>query len=80
MRERWGTYSVRDHVNDAPFVSDVLLFDRLAVPIPDRKDPNAEQEWICRNWQPELLQDCLDILKLKTDKDDGLVLPAKCVW
>jgi len=38
MRERWGTFSVRDHVGDAPFVSEVLLYDRLVIPVPDPKD------------------------------------------
>jgi hypothetical protein len=74
MRERWGTFSVSDHVNNAPFVSDVLLFDRLLIPIPDPKDPNAEKEWICREWQPELLHDCLNILGVKTEKEEGLAL------
>ena len=43
MRERWGTYSVRDHLSDAPYVSDVLLFDRLVIPVPD--NPMAKEDW-----------------------------------
>jgi hypothetical protein len=42
MRERWGAFSVRDHINSAPFVSEVLLYDRLIVPIPDPNDKQAE--------------------------------------
>ena len=70
-RERWGAMSVRDHISIAPFVTEVLLYDRLIVPVPpeDDRDANWEQEW-----QPELLHECLDILKVKTDRTDGLAL------
>jgi hypothetical protein len=74
MRERWGTFSVRDHINDAPFVSDVLLYDRLVIPIPDPSDSLAEQHWIDEKWRPKLLHKCLDVLKIKTEEEDGLVL------
>lgn len=45
FRERWGTFSVRDHtseVTDAPFVSDVLLFDRLVIPTPPEDASNSD--------------------------------------
>lgn len=74
MRERWGAFAVRDHVGPAPFVTDVLLYDRLIIPIPDPKDPLAEAYWEGREWQPELLDDCLKILKVKTESQDGLAL------
>ncbi len=31
----WGTFSVVDHLRRRPFVADVLLYDRLVVPVPD---------------------------------------------
>lgn len=74
MRERWGTFSVRDHVSDAPFVSDVLLYDRLIIPVPDPSDPKSGELWSNEGWKPELLKDCLDILGVKTDSKDGLAL------
>lgn len=74
MRERWGTFSVRDHMTAAPFVSDVLLYDRLIIPVPDSGDHSAEEAAIWRRWQPEKLNDCLNILKVKTEKTDGLAL------
>jgi hypothetical protein len=33
-RERWGTFSVIDHKNAAALVPDVLLYDRLVLPVP----------------------------------------------
>ena len=42
-REFWGTFSVADHKRRRPFVTDVLLYDHLAIPVPDGRD-----EW--RRW------------------------------
>ncbi len=72
MRERWGTFSVRDHMSDAPFVSDTLLFDRLVVPVPDPADKSSDAFW--NKYEPERLHACLEILKVKTDDKDGLAL------
>jgi hypothetical protein len=49
--ETWGTFSVRDHCGKRPFFAEVLLYDRLVVPVP----PNdAEvQRWEKNGWQPE---------------------------
>jgi hypothetical protein len=72
MRERWGAMSVRDHVSSAPYVTEVLLYDRLIIPVPATAE-NEESNWE-REWQPELLGQCLDILKIKTERKDGLAL------
>lgn len=58
-RERWGTFSVADHKRDQAFVADVLLYDRLIIPVPY---PGAEQEWINAQWKPERLKNLVDIL------------------
>ena len=85
MIERWGTFSVRDHifslgdharddfpyVNNAPFVSEVLLYDRLVIPVPP-SDNSRDEFW--RKFDPQQQQECLDILKVKTDEKDGLAL------
>lgn len=34
MEERWGTLSVDDHNDTEKLIQDVLLFDRLVVPVP----------------------------------------------
>jgi hypothetical protein len=74
MRERWGAFAVRDHVSSAPFVTDVLLYDRLIIPVPDPNDLLAKPYWEGQKWQPELLEDCLKIRKVKTENQDGLAL------
>src|SRR5947208_12530198 len=71
MRERWGTFSVRDHLTEAPFVSDVLLYDRLISPVPPA-DKSEDAFWV--EFEPERQQHCLDILKVKNDENDGLAL------
>lgn len=71
MRERWGTFSVRDHLTSAPFVSDVLMYDRLVIPVPPA-DHSQDEFW--RQHQPDRLQQALDVLKIKTDKTDGFAL------
>ena len=72
MRERWGTFSVHDHISDAPFVSDVLLYDRLIVPIPDLTNEDPEYVKFWDPFKPKLQRECLDILNVKTDESDGL--------
>jgi hypothetical protein len=77
MRERWGTFSVRDHVCDAPFVTEVLRYDRLIIPIPDPTDPLTESEWARQGWEPKALHECLQVLRVKTDHEDDLALRVK---
>ena len=67
MRERWGTFSVQDHMTQAPFVSDVLLYDRLIIPVPP-EDGSQDHFW--KGYNPELQKDCLGIL----NKYDNLAL------
>src|SRR6478752_4999299 len=40
----WGTFSVADHLRRTPFVADVLLFDRLIVPVPISSMPGESLE------------------------------------
>ena len=41
---RWGTFSVSDHLRDFAFVSEVLLYDRLVIPV-----PSGDDEW--QRWE-----------------------------
>lgn len=56
----WGTFSVADHLRRRPFVADVLLYDRLIVPVPDGEDEMAR--WRDRNRNPDLQRDLLGIV------------------
>lgn len=68
--ELWGTFSVRDHLRERPFVAEVLLYDRLMIPRPttlkeEEPGPGEEDEvtrWRRQGWQPERLRELLDIL------------------
>ncbi len=59
-REVWGTFSVKDHTQRRAFVADVMLFDRLRIPVPTEEDWG---EWEREGWQPERQQALLKVLK-----------------
>ena len=48
--ELWGTCSVRDHLARNAFVAEVLLFDRLVVPVPPAGDETEEKERWRKDW------------------------------
>jgi hypothetical protein len=60
-RQLWGCYAVNDHLQKNAFVADVLLFERLVIPVPPQDDPEALQPWK-ENWRADEQQDLLDIL------------------
>jgi hypothetical protein len=59
-RERWGTFSVIDHVNAAALVPEVLLYDRLVLPVPG--DEEDRKRWAIRGWRSEVLDRRLEQL------------------
>jgi hypothetical protein len=72
--ELWGTFSVMDHVHEGAFLSEVVMYDRLVIPVPP--DPEhaetsedrdfAEQQWDRwerHEWNPRRQQTLLSILK-----------------
>jgi hypothetical protein len=65
-REVWGTYSVRDHLREHPWAADVLLYDRLVIPVPpdpdDPWDPGEWARWEENKWQPERQRELLTVL------------------
>src|ERR1039457_5172509 len=65
-RERWGTFSVRDHMLDQPFAADVLMYDRLVIPHPANPDERAM--WSEARWAPDRLDSFLKVLR--TDGDE----------
>jgi hypothetical protein len=64
--ERWGTFAVTDHLAKNAFVNEVLLFDRLVIPVPPSRDldPTGQEllRWRTNGWNPEALDPLLDIL------------------
>jgi hypothetical protein len=55
----WGCYSVGDHLERRAFVADLLLYDRLVVPVPAEDD---RARWDEFGWQPDRQEILLDVL------------------
>lgn len=56
-RERWGTFSVKDHQRKRAFVAETLLYDRLIIPYPPNPEERkrwSEQKWARVYWTPSL--------------------------
>jgi hypothetical protein len=60
--ELWGTFSVGDHLRRRAFVADVLLYDRLVVPVPPEDDDDERQRWRRMGWRPDLQEERLDLI------------------
>jgi hypothetical protein len=68
--ELWGTFSVHDHCRRGAFVAEVLMYDKLLIPVPpavpDGLDPTEAkrewQRWTDSNWDPERQQAIVNIL------------------
>lgn len=58
--ELWGTFSVNDHRRRRAFVADVLVYDRVAVPVPDGSD--EWDRWARRGRDPQRQKALLTIL------------------
>jgi hypothetical protein len=50
----WGTYSVADHCTAYPFVADLVVYDRLLVPVPPDADEDEWQRWRDKGWEPDV--------------------------
>jgi hypothetical protein len=69
--ETWGTFSVTDHLGPRAFVADVVLYDRLVIPVPDAEE---RKRWTDLGRRPDVLDRKLDILEELADRpEDSLV-------
>lgn len=59
VRRLWGCYSVADHLADRAFVADLLLYDRLVVPVPSEDDRARWEE----RWNPTRQTELLKIIE-----------------
>jgi hypothetical protein len=78
-RERWGTFSVADHLRPRAFVADVLLYDRLVVPYPPTAEERARWSERERQWRPDLLDAKLDLLPEEMVIIEQEISPADAV-
>jgi hypothetical protein len=69
-RQRWGSFSVRAHLNTRALTTDVLLYDQLVFPAPPKRDHKAEKFWQDHGWDPEFLQSRLEQLRGLTRTHD----------
>lgn len=61
--ERWGSLSVDDHVDAHALVANVLLYDRLILPVmTPQVDRDERAYWAKHGWDPELQQQRLEQL------------------
>ena len=52
--ERWGSLSVKDHKNVSGLITNVLLYDRLVMPMYTESDDRDERAyWIEHDWDPD---------------------------
>ena len=59
-KQVWGTFSVKDHCDPNAFVAEVMLYDRLVIPIPP--DKTERERWRKEQWRPARLDKILKIL------------------
>jgi hypothetical protein len=72
--ELWGTFSVWDHVQPGAFLAEVVMYDRLVIPVPPNPDQAQTPEdhafareqwtrWERAGWQPERMRALLDVVR-----------------
>jgi hypothetical protein len=62
--ERWGSISVDDHVDTQALVANILLYDRLVIPVMSgQADRDERGYWISKGWDPALQSKRIDQLE-----------------
>jgi len=59
-KQVWGAFSVKDHCEPRAFVAEVMLYDRLVIPVPP--DEAERKRWHENAWDPDRLDRLLAIL------------------
>lgn len=61
--ERWGSLSVADHIDTGALAINVMLYDRLVMPVLTEQPDRAERPyWEARGWDPDLQEKRLQTL------------------
>jgi hypothetical protein len=70
--ERWGTLSVKDHIDRQALIADLLLYDRLVFPV--FSGEGERTRWRKENWDPEgqerLIEDLGADVAVKAEWDE----------
>lgn len=72
--ELWGVFSVADHLRRRSFVADVLIYDRLIVPVPAEREGELWRKWE-RRWDPARQAELLGVIEAELP---GLVRRVPC--
>jgi hypothetical protein len=60
--EIWASFSVFDHLSPGAFLADVVMYDRLVVPIPPADDSAEWERWEAEGWNPQRQRRLLEVL------------------
>ncbi len=66
-RQRWAAFSVRAHRDLGSLAADILLYDRIILPVPE-DDPEYER-WVREQWDP-------DDIALRVVQSAGRIIPV----
>jgi len=58
----WACFSVFDHLEQGAFLPEVVMYDRLVVPVPPKSEPQEWERWEGKSWDPSRQQMLLSIL------------------
>jgi hypothetical protein len=72
--QTWGMFSVTDHLGQRAFVADVVLYDRLVIPVPDAEE---RKRWTDLGRRPDVLERKLDILEELADRPEDSVVERR---
>ncbi len=61
-RERWGTFSVIDHIRPQAFVAEVLLYDHLVIPVPPNDDERKRWRDPSYGWDPDRQESLMKVM------------------
>jgi hypothetical protein len=85
--EKWhdlsATFSVKDHTVPGAFIAEVLLYDRLVIPIPPRISERVSKElaekewkrWVAEKWDPARQTQLIGILRDKLGDERVIQVP-----
>lgn len=60
--EIWASFSVFDHLKPGAFLSEVVMYDRLIVPVPPPGDRAEWERWEAEGWDPSRQRELLSVL------------------
>ena len=60
--EIWGAFSPADHLRRRAFVADVLIYDRMVVPVPPKVDDPLAEKWRHR-WNSQRQAELIQVIK-----------------